>query len=49
MGRQEAKAHAAIMIGADETPDVTAAKDSDLVVFLVNRAAKFRREGTTSG
>jgi redox-sensitive bicupin YhaK (pirin superfamily) len=50
VGEEEAATHTALMIGANETaPDVTAATDADLVVFLVDRSAKFSREGTISG
>jgi redox-sensitive bicupin YhaK (pirin superfamily) len=49
-GQREAGTHTALMIGADETAlNVTATMESDLVVFLVDRAAKFSREGTMSG
>lgn len=50
VGEQEAGTHTALMIGADETAlDVTATLESDLVVFLVDRSARFTREGTISG
>lgn len=49
-GPQKVGWHTALMIGADEPQfKVTATLDSDLVVFLVNRSAKYSREGTMSG
>jgi redox-sensitive bicupin YhaK (pirin superfamily) len=50
VGQQEAGTHTAVVIGANETAlNVTASMESDLVVFLVDRNAKFSREGTMSG
>ncbi len=50
VGKQEIGTHTALMIGADETAlGVTAPLEADLVVFLVDRSARFSREGTISG
>jgi quercetin 2,3-dioxygenase len=50
VGQQRVGKHTALMIGPHQTPvTLTASVDSDLVVFLVDRSAKYSREGTMSG
>jgi redox-sensitive bicupin YhaK (pirin superfamily) len=50
VGDEQAETHTALTIGADETaPDVTAIREADLVLFLVDRQASFSRAGTMSG
>ncbi|MQB40791.1 pirin family protein [Rhizobium sp. ICMP 5592] len=50
VGHQEAGTHTALTIGADEAAlDVTATANTDLVLFLIDRRARFSREGTISG
>jgi quercetin 2,3-dioxygenase len=49
-GPQQAGTHTALMIDAEETTlEVMATMDTDLVLFLIDRGAKFSREGTMSG
>jgi redox-sensitive bicupin YhaK (pirin superfamily) len=50
IGEQTLGKYHALVVGADHTAVIATAKtDSDLVVFLVDRSAKFSREGTMSG
>jgi redox-sensitive bicupin YhaK (pirin superfamily) len=50
VGDQQAETHTALTISADQTAlDVTASREADLVLFLVNRQAPFSRAGTMSG
>jgi redox-sensitive bicupin YhaK (pirin superfamily) len=50
VGEQALGKYHALVVGANHSPvTATATKDSDLVVFLVDRSAKFSREGTMSG
>jgi redox-sensitive bicupin YhaK (pirin superfamily) len=50
VGDKQAETHVALTIGADEfAPEVTATRETDLVLFLVNRRAAFSRAGTMSG
>lgn len=50
VGDEQAEMHTALTIGADETAlDVTAIRETDLVLFLVDRQAAFSRAGTMSG
>lgn len=50
VGDKQAETHTALTIGAGETVlDVTAMRETDLVLFLVNRQAPFSRAGTMSG
>ena len=41
--------HTALAISADTALDVTASREADLVLFLVDRQAPFSRAGTLSG
>jgi hypothetical protein len=42
--------HTALAISADQTTfEVTASREADLVLFLVDRQAAFSRAGTMSG
>jgi redox-sensitive bicupin YhaK (pirin superfamily) len=50
VGDEQAETHTALTIGADETAfDVTAIREADLILFLVDRQAAFSRAGTMSG
>jgi redox-sensitive bicupin YhaK (pirin superfamily) len=50
VGGEPAETHTALTIGADETAlDMTAIRETDLVLFLVDRQAPFSRAGTMSG
>jgi quercetin 2,3-dioxygenase len=50
VGDKQAETHTALTIGAGGTVlDVTAMRETDLVLFLVNRQAPFSRAGTMSG
>jgi redox-sensitive bicupin YhaK (pirin superfamily) len=50
VGDERAETHTALTIRADETRfDVTAIREADLVLFLVDRKAAFSRAGTLSG
>jgi len=50
VGDKQAETHTALTIGADETAvEVTASRETDLVLFLVDRQAPFSRAGTLSG
>lgn len=50
VGDEQAETHTALTIGAGETAlDVTAIREADLVLFLVDRQAPFSRAGTMSG
>ena len=50
VGESQAEAHMAAMISADQTAlAVTASREADLVIFLVDRQAPFSRAGTMSG
>lgn len=49
-GQHEVGTHTALMLAADQADmNVTAVLETDLVVFLVDRNAKFSRGGTISG
>jgi hypothetical protein len=48
--REQAEAHTALAISADQTTfEVTASREADLVLFLVDGQAPFSRAGTMSG
>jgi len=50
VGDKQAETHTALTISADQTAlEVTASREADLVLFLVNRQASFSRAGTMSG
>jgi hypothetical protein len=50
VGNEQAEAHTALTIGTDEAGlVVTASREADLVLFLVDRQAPFSRAGTMSG
>ncbi|MDB5563713.1 MAG: pirin-related protein [Tardiphaga sp.] len=50
VGDQQAETHTALTISADQTAlEVTASREADLVLFLVDRQAPFSRAGTMSG
>lgn len=50
VGDEQADTHTALTFGADQTaPDVTATREADLVLLLVDRQAAFSRAGTMSG
>lgn len=49
-GGKRAATHTALTVSAaDAAPEVTAAVDTDLVLFLVDRGAPYSRDGTLSG
>lgn len=50
VGNEQAETHTALAISADTTAiEVTAIREADLVLFLVDRQAPFSRAGTLSG
>lgn len=50
VGNEQADAHTALTISAEDTKfEVTASREADLVLFLVDRRVAFSRAGTLSG
>jgi quercetin 2,3-dioxygenase len=50
VGDKQAETHTALTFSADQTAfEVTASREADLVLFLVDRRASFSRAGTMSG